>query len=86
MQVRNATTAFLAQKLTPLSGLPVVDRTGLTGNYDVGMEYNADLEHDSPLPSLFTTLQESLGLKLESQKVPVDFLVIDHINRVPTEN
>jgi uncharacterized protein (TIGR03435 family) len=86
VKVRNATTAFLAQKLTPLGGLPCVDRTGLTGNYDIGFEYNADPERDSPLPSLFTALQESLGLRLESQKVPVDFLVIDHIDRQPTEN
>jgi len=83
---RNLTTAFLAQQLTPVAGLPCVDRTNLTGNYDISVEYNADLEHDSPLPSLFTALQESLGLKLESQRVPVDFLVIDHIDRAPTEN
>jgi len=82
----NLTTVFLAQKLTPLSGLPCVDRTGLTGNYDIGVEYNADLDTNSPLPSLFTALQESLGLKLEPQKVPVDFLIIDHIDRTPTEN
>jgi uncharacterized protein (TIGR03435 family) len=86
VKVRNATTAFLAQKLTPLSGLPCVDRTGLTGYYDISLAYNADLEHDSTLPSLFTALQESLGLKLEPRKVPVDFLVIDHLDRVPTDN
>jgi uncharacterized protein (TIGR03435 family) len=83
---RNLTTAFLAQQLTPAAGLPCVDRTSLTGNYDISVEYNAELDPNSPLPSLFTALQESLGLKLEPQKVPVDFLVIDHIDRTPTEN
>jgi uncharacterized protein (TIGR03435 family) len=83
---RNLTTAFLAQQLTPLAGLPCVDRTGLTGNYDISAEYAPDLDHDSPLPSLFTALQETLGLKLEPQKVPVDFIIIDHIDRTPTEN
>jgi uncharacterized protein (TIGR03435 family) len=86
IKVRNATAAFLARKLSQLSGLPCVDRTNLTGNYDISLEYNADLDPNSQLPSLFTALQESLGLKLEPQKVPVDFLVIDHINRTPTEN
>jgi uncharacterized protein (TIGR03435 family) len=40
----------------------------------------------SDLPDLFTAVQEQLGLKLESQKVPVDYLVIDHLERTPTEN
>jgi len=83
---RNLTPAFLAQQLTPLAGLPCVDRTHLTGNYDISAEYNADQDPNSPLPSLFTALQESLGLKLEPRKVPVDFLIIDHIDRTPTEN
>jgi hypothetical protein len=40
----------------------------------------------SSLPSIFTALQEQLGLKLVSQKVPVDTLVIDHVDKIPTEN
>ncbi len=83
---RNWTTAFLAQKLTPFAGLPCVDRTGLTGNYDVSVEYAPDNDPGSQLPSLFTAVQENLGLKLSPQKVPVDFLIIDHIDRTPTEN
>jgi uncharacterized protein (TIGR03435 family) len=41
---------------------------------------------DSQAPSLFTAIQEQLGLKLESRKAPVEMLVIDHLEKVPTEN
>jgi uncharacterized protein (TIGR03435 family) len=83
---RNWSAKFLAAQLTPAAGLPVVDHTGLTAHYDVSVEYAPDLNGDSALPSLFTALQETLGLKLEAQKVPVDFLIVDHIDREPTEN
>jgi len=83
---RNLTTAFLAQQLTPLAGLPCIDRTGLTGNYDISVEYAPAMDHDATLPSLFTALQDTLGLKLSPQKVPVDFVAIEHIDRTPTAN
>jgi uncharacterized protein (TIGR03435 family) len=37
-------------------------------------------------PTIFTALQEQLGLKLEARKVPVEILVIDHVEKVPSEN
>jgi uncharacterized protein (TIGR03435 family) len=72
---------------------PVVDKTGLQGTYDFMLEYApdgglgraADGQNDS-LPNLVTVVQEQLGLKLEQKKAPLDFLVIDHVERVPTEN
>jgi uncharacterized protein (TIGR03435 family) len=67
----------------------VVDRTGLSGTFDVDLRWNFEgtAEHlgvplpppDRSQPSLFTALQEQLGLKLESTKGPVDVLVIDHV-------
>lgn len=73
----------------------VVDRTGLQGPFNVNLEWAADLRpaHDAtdaahevtPTdqsgPSLFTAIQEQLGLRLESTKGPVDVLVIDHVER-----
>jgi uncharacterized protein (TIGR03435 family) len=74
----------------------VVDNTGLKGNYDFELTF----ERDSALPpgadagepasrrlgpSLFSALQEQLGLKLESTKAPVEFLIIDRVER-PSEN
>jgi len=76
----------LAKSLQHGAGLPVVDKTGLAGSYDFHLVYASDIAKDSTLPSIFTALQEQLGLKLEEQKVPVDVVAIDHVDRVPTEN
>jgi len=77
----------------------VVDKTGLAGKYDVTLHWTPDdmqlaqLSADAPKPassdtggpSMFTALQEQLGLKLESQKGPVEMLVIDRAEK-PSEN
>jgi uncharacterized protein (TIGR03435 family) len=67
----------------------VVDKTGLTGRFDIYLEYtpesSATPPADDAAPSIFTAVQEQLGLKLESGKGPVDLLVIDHVER-PSEN
>jgi uncharacterized protein (TIGR03435 family) len=82
----NWSMSNLAAQLERPAGLPVVDKTGLTGSYDIKFDYAPDVGKESSLPSLFTALQETLGLRLEQQKVPVDFVVIDRVDRVPTEN
>jgi uncharacterized protein (TIGR03435 family) len=75
-------------------GRPVVDRTGITGTFDFHLEFaldentpNVRLEpsDEPPGPSIFTALQEQLGLKLASARGPAEFLVIDHVER-PSEN
>jgi uncharacterized protein (TIGR03435 family) len=63
----------------------VIDNTGLTGGYDLTLEWAPNPLPDSTEPSLFTALQEQLGLKLESTKAPVEIIVIDSIER-PSEN
>jgi uncharacterized protein (TIGR03435 family) len=74
-----------------IGGRLVVDKTGLTGKYDFTLRWTPDMGHGSNPPgtdvgpSLFTALQEELGLKLESTKAPVDVLVIDHVE-MPTAN
>jgi uncharacterized protein (TIGR03435 family) len=64
----------------------VVDETGLKGNYDWVLNGVSPASSNDPsVTSIFTALQEQLGLKLVSQKAPVEVLVIDHVER-PSEN
>jgi bla regulator protein blaR1 len=92
-------TRILSQRL----GSNVLDRTGLTGKYDISMQWPEDngpaagppgagagepggsAPVESTGPSIFSVIQEQLGLKLEAQKAPVEVLVIDHVER-PSAN
>jgi uncharacterized protein (TIGR03435 family) len=76
----------LAAILSGLVQRTVVDKTGLTATYDIALSWsNESSPPDSPWPSIFTAVQEQLGLKLESAKGPVQTLVIDHVE-MPSEN
>ena len=84
---RRATIKQLAAELTREVDRPVVDMTGLTGAYDFDLEAaNPRQGPDATGPSVFTAVQEQLGLRLEGRKMSVDTLVIDGAIRVPTEN
>lgn len=85
---RNASMARLASILQIAVQRPVIDRSGITGTYNFDLKYAeraGSTDADQQLPSLFTALQEQLGLKLESQREPMKVLVVDSIER-PTEN
>jgi uncharacterized protein (TIGR03435 family) len=85
------TMAGLALLLIGAAGNTVVDRTGLVGKYDVDLTWNPLALGPTPTtsvsdgPSIFTALEEQLGLKLESRREPIDVIVIDHVER-PTED
>ena len=98
------TLAQFAQSLGMFVGRIVVDKTGLTGGYDIDLTWTPDqmpqraagTPGDQPVringvdidpngPSIFTAVQEQLGLKLDSQKGPVEMLVIDRVEK-PVEN
>jgi uncharacterized protein (TIGR03435 family) len=78
-----------------LRGSRIVDKTGLTGTYDFTLECStagllgrgaaADIASD-PAPDLFSALESQLGLKLEKSKTQLDAIVIDHMDKTPTEN
>jgi uncharacterized protein (TIGR03435 family) len=90
--------SILARLIAQVIGRPVLDRTGLTGSYAFTLKWTPD-EFDLPAnaqqsgdtsaepsgTSIFTVIQDQLGLKLESTKGPVDSLVIDHVSR-PSPN
>ena len=59
----------------------VIDRTGLSGEYDFTLEWAPSLTSGGDGPSLFTALDEQLGLRLDPAKTPVDAIVVDHIER-----
>ena len=69
----------LLVNLMSLLRRPVVDQTGLTGPFNYFLQFNRGEKADSPHPSLFAALDEQLGLKLESARGPVEFLVIDNV-------
>jgi uncharacterized protein (TIGR03435 family) len=83
---RKISMAWFASTLSNLLSRPVVDKTGFTGTFSVHLDFANDTgDVDSSRPSIFTALQEQLGLRLESQKGPGEMLVIDHAGR-PAEN
>jgi len=89
LELHNITVSQLGNFLYNETGRFVVDMSGLTGTYDIVLDWTpADTPADDPKangPSLFTAVKEQLGLRLEAQKAPVDFLVIDHVEK-PSEN
>jgi uncharacterized protein (TIGR03435 family) len=80
-----AKVAMLAVLLMNEFHRPVIDKTGLDGLYAFDLTYNPDESKQSDRPSLFTALQEQLGLKLEAKKDEGEVLVIDRLER-PSEN
>jgi uncharacterized protein (TIGR03435 family) len=66
--------------------LPVTDLTGLKGFYDFKLSWKRTVDPADLGPTIFEALEEQLGLKLEAGKHPIDHLVIDHVERVPTGN
>lgn len=92
---RNLTAAELADSLSFFVGRFVLDKTGLTGKYDIDLQWTPDSVRlqssaspevqDSTGPSIFTALQQQLGLRLETTKAPVKILVIEHVER-PDQN
>ena len=92
MEGAGVTLDQLAANLTRALGRTIIDKTGLTGIYDFTLTYAPDTASapsaaapDANGPTVFTALEEQLGLKLESAKGPVPVLVIDSIQK-PSEN
>jgi uncharacterized protein (TIGR03435 family) len=92
-----APISWLTQSLSGNLDRYVVDKTGLNGNYNFTLQWTPDMGQlpqqrpdalpppDASGPSIFTALQEQLGLQLKSEKGPVETLVIDHAER-PSAN
>jgi uncharacterized protein (TIGR03435 family) len=94
VQGSDSTVGLLAEQLTKVLDRVVVDKTGIQGRFAISLNWTPDdgaaanssgSLADTSGPSVFTAIQEQLGLKLVSQKGPVQVLVIDHVE-MPTEN
>jgi uncharacterized protein (TIGR03435 family) len=86
----NQSMEWLAEMLSGQTGKPVVDGTGLKGRYDFVLSWVTQetpaAATDPDGPDLPSAVQLQLGLKLEEKKRPIQMLVVDHIEKVPTEN
>jgi uncharacterized protein (TIGR03435 family) len=91
---RAVTMAQFVQRLAPFVNRPVVDRTGLAGEFDFELVYTPErpailstgpLPVTSDGPSIFTAVREQLGLVLEPQRAPLEVLVVDSAAH-PSEN
>ena len=97
LEATKITMQKLADLLARFAGTPVTNATGLDGVYDFVLEWSPDETLKMPAadgtpapgnggPSIFTALEEQLGLKLAGGKGPVEILVVDHVEKVPTGN
>ncbi len=99
LRYQNYSMSTLALWLSGVPGVtrPVVDRTGIRGSYTFAADLlgvpaglsaaeakDAETRLDGVETRVFTTLQEQLGLKLESDQAPVEFVVVDHADKIPT--
>lgn len=84
---QDCSLAEFAAKLSLLRGIdrPVVDRTGISGFFDIILEGSATAVRQPDGPSLFTLIEEQLRLKLVATKAPIEVIVIDHAEK-PSEN
>jgi uncharacterized protein (TIGR03435 family) len=91
---KQASMTALANNLSSRLGSPVIDRTETAGNYDFSIDVSPEDIHlggtdentlKGPGVSVFDSIQK-FGLKLKSQKVPLDVIVVDHAEKIPTEN
>jgi len=86
-RVYNITMARLcSDALSFFLKTPVVDATNIPGSFKIHLQYNIDNTPDPPYPTIYTALEEQLGLKLVSSKGPVETLIIDHADREPSTN
>jgi len=86
ISVHGMPIATLSSLIAPSVERVIIDATGLTGNWDLDLAFvNQVQDTNGDGPSLFTALEEQLGLKLEAARAPVDVVVIDRLERPTTD-
>jgi len=96
IEVRGADMIQFAQRLSARVDRPVIDKTGINGRYNFRLDWMPDTASratdpanpppaDTALPTIYAAVQEQLGLKLTPEKGPVEYLVVDRVQK-PTGN
>ncbi len=90
-QMEMTSVATLAKVLSADADVPVVDQTGLTGQYRIvlkmgGANVRPPLNPDAPRNAAFDTIEDQLGVRISSGKAPLEAIVIDQIEKTPTGN
>ena len=83
---KSTTMESLATILSRQLDRPVLNMTGIKGHYDVRLEWTPEGQSTPDGPSIFTAIQDQLGLKLEARKAPIEMIVVDHAEKDPSEN
>jgi uncharacterized protein (TIGR03435 family) len=83
--------SLLIQMIEASAARPIVDQTGLTGEYSFALEYSTDMPGQSSggtqvAPPLLNALPQQLGLQLVAKKLPFDFVVVDSVHPLQAEN
>lgn len=93
IQGNGRTIAELTNLVADAVAAPVIDKTGLTGTYDLKLEWTPQLAASAAAApssqaeiSVFTALREQMGLRLDSVPVPIEVVVVDSVERTPTDN
>ena len=99
LTARTQSLEAIAKFLTGQLRVPVIDKTGLMGTYDFGLDFAPEVQVGSAGPagaagvppqddgpSIYVALERQLGLRLEQKKSPVDVVVVDDADKVPVEN
>jgi uncharacterized protein (TIGR03435 family) len=83
-----ADTVSLAQRVLNEPDIVVIDKTGLQGSFDAKLQFvlMEPTTGTSALPNFRTMLEQDWGLHLEKTKAPIEMVVIDHMDKTPTEN
>jgi uncharacterized protein (TIGR03435 family) len=82
---KKTTLSTFASVFSGMLGRKVIDKTGLEGNFEIDLHWTPEDKPDDGGPSVFTAIQEQLGLRLQASKGPVEVLVIDRAEK-PSEN
>jgi uncharacterized protein (TIGR03435 family) len=90
VEVKGMPASRIVDMLSRILQAPVINNTGFTSRYDAALNIARYMPDGSspfdPVATIIVAMQEELGLKLESKKMPIDLLIVDHAEKIPAEN